>query len=338
MMRNALRWAGEVTGPALVACAAAVALAAPYLAPYRASDRFPSLLNAPPTRIHVVDSSGQWRRPFIYAWHRTSQLEQQYDADTSAPVPLTFLSHGRLLRSSDEARAPLLLLGSDSFGRDVLSRILYGARVSLALAVMSVFGALAIGAVVGGAAGYLGGVADDWLMRATEFVAVLPMMYAALALRAVMPLVLTPSEIFLLLLAIFSILGVPLVAKGVRGIIQSERAQEYALAARSLGAGHVRILGRHLLPAARGFLLVQAMLLMPAFIVAEATFSYIGFGCPEPVATWGTMLQEASSLRALADFPWLLSPAIALFLVVLGLNLTALPPKGDRQLGTVPLP
>jgi peptide/nickel transport system permease protein len=127
--------------------------------------------------------------------------------------------------------------------------------------------------------------------------------------------------VFLLLLAIFAVLGAPSISRGVRGIVRAERDLDYVVAASSLGAGHARLLVRHLLPAARGFLAVQLTMLVPAFIVAEATLSYVGLGFPEPVASWGTMLQDASNLRALADFPWLLSPAAAMFLVVLGLNL-----------------
>ena len=120
---------------------------------------------------------------------------------------------------------------------------------------------------------------------------------------------------------LFRSMGWPIVARGVRAIIASERERDYAMAGVALGAGPARLLLRHLLPAARGYLVVQATLLLPAFILAEATLSYVGLGFPEPVASWGTMLHDASSVRAFADFPWLLSPAVAIFAVVLGLNL-----------------
>jgi peptide/nickel transport system permease protein len=159
------------------------------------------------------------------------------------------------------------------------------------------------------------------LMRATDFVMVLPAMYVALALRAVLPLVLSAQVVFTLLASIFAVIGAPFVARGVRAIVRAERHLEYAVAARSLGAGHLRLLALHLMPATRGFLVVQWMLLIPAFIVAEATLSYVGLGFPDPIASWGQMLHDASNVRALADFPWLLSPAAAIFAVVLGLNL-----------------
>jgi peptide/nickel transport system permease protein len=151
---------------------------------------------------------------------------------------------------------------------------------------------------------------------------VLPAMYVALALRAVLPLVLSPRDVFLLLAAIFAVVGAPFIARGVRAIVRSERQLEYAVAAEALGATAPRLLFRHLLPAARRFVAVQIMLLGPAFIVAEATLSYVGLGFPDPIASWGTMLHDASTnIRVFADFPWLLSPAAAMFLVVFGLNL-----------------
>jgi len=151
---------------------------------------------------------------------------------------------------------------------------------------------------------------------------VLPATYVALALRAVLPLVLTPQQVFVLLAAIFAALGAPFIARGVRAIVRSERRLDYAVAAEALGAGGWRLLARHLLPATRGFIAVQITVLVPAFIVAEATLSYVGLGFPEPVASWGTMLHDAATnIRVFADFPWLLSPAAAMLLVVLGLNL-----------------
>jgi peptide/nickel transport system permease protein len=165
-------------------------------------------------------------------------------------------------------------------------------------------------------------VIDDVLMRASDFVMVLPAIYVALALRAVLPLVLSASYVFALLVSIFAIVGAPFIARGVRAIVRSERQLDYAAAAQALGASDARLLFRHLLPSARGFIAVQITLLIPAFMVAEATLSYVGLGFPDPVASWGTMLHDASSnIRVFADFPWLLSPAAAMFLVVLGVNL-----------------
>jgi peptide/nickel transport system permease protein len=301
---------------------ALAAIFAPWIAPHDPNVRFADLLNAPPTRVRVVDAAGRWRAPFVRPWTRVSQLEQRYEENRAEVIPLEWFGGGTLVRSSDEAGAPLLLLGADGFGRDVFTRVLYGARTSLTLAVVAALGATLLGGLLGAFAGYAGGSLDEALMRASEFVLVLPTMYVALALRAVMPLVLPAGTVFLLLAAIFTVVGAPFISRGVRGIVRSERQLDYAAAAASLGAGHVRVVTRHLLPAARGFVAAQLTMLVPAFVVSEATLSFVGLGFPSDVPSWGTMLQEAFTIRAIADFPWLLSPAAAIFLVVFSLNVT----------------
>ena len=308
-------------GVALVALALLAAVTAPIVAPNAMDAHFAGLLNAPPTIVRIAGEDHAWHAPFIYRWRLVNQLEQQYEEDRSARAALAWFSGGRLVGSPDQT-APLLLLGTDSYGRDVFTRLLFGARTSLGLAVTAALGAMLAGAVLGGLAGFARGVTDDVVMRATDFVMVLPAIYVALALRSVLPLVLTAPQVFALLAAIFAVVGAPFVARGVRAIVRSERPLDYASAAQALGASDLRLLIRHLLPAAGGFIAVQMTLLIPAFIIGEATLSYVGLGFPDPVASWGTMLHDASSnIRVFADFPWLLSPAAAMFLVVLGVNL-----------------
>ena len=172
--------------------------------------------------------------------------------------------------------------------------------------------------------------ADGWtrlLMRSSEFILVLPAIYVVLALRAALPLVVPPSVTFVALAGIFTLFGWPIVARGVRAIVLSEGQREYVQAARAMGAGPGRILAVHVLPAALGHVASQATLLMPSFILAEATLSYLGLGFPDTTPTWGTMLQDAANVALLGDAPWTLAPAGAIFIVVVGVNLAAAGPR-----------
>ncbi|MFA5908583.1 MAG: ABC transporter permease [Vicinamibacterales bacterium] len=296
---------------------AALSLLAPLLAPYDAGRGFRDFLHAPPMRPRFQGLHAPVVHPLVLA----DRLEQRFEADTTRTVPLPWFA------GTDDA--PVFLLGADNFGRDVLSRLLYGARTSVGLALVATLGAVLIGALAGAWAGLCGGWVDDAVMRTADFVLILPVIYVVLVLRSVLPLVLPASTVFLLVAWIFVVVGWPFVAKGVRAIVAAERDREYVQAARSLGAGSGRILVHHLIPACSGHLVVQATLLLPGFILAEATLSFVGLGFPDPVASWGTMLAEAGNYNAVARFPWTLAPAVAIFAIVLVTNLIASP--NDRK-------
>ena len=289
-----------------------VALIAPILAPYQPGESFRDFINAPPMRPHLSGLTPSFH-PLVLA----DRLESRFEADVTRSVPSPWVSQ--------DAASPVFLLGADDFGRDIFSRLLYGARTSLGLALVAMLGAVAIGATAGAWAGYRGGWMDDAIMRVADFMLVLPVIYVVVVLRAVLPLVLPASTVFLLVTGIFILVGWPFVAKGVRAIVAGERSREYVQAAESLGAGRWRILMVHLIPACGGHLLVQATLLLPAFILAEATLSFIGLGFPDPIASWGTMLSGAANYNSVARFPWTLAPAVAIFIVVLATNLIASP-------------
>ncbi|HXH24904.1 MAG TPA: ABC transporter permease [Vicinamibacterales bacterium] len=306
-------------GVILLLLVAAVAAAAPWIAPNPPTRRFPELLYAPPTPIHLFGPSGG--AAYIHPWRLVNRLERRFEPDHRRVVPLRWFTSGALVTADPDGGAPLLLLGADGFGRDIFARLVHGARPTLLLAATATVAASLLGALAGAVAGYRRGWVDAVLSRCSEFVLVLPTIYVALALRAVVPLVLPPAAVFALLAAILTLLGWPIVARGVRAIVLVEREREYAVAARALGAGGARLLWRHLLPAARGYIGTQAALLLPAFILAEATLSYVGLGFPDSSPTWGTMLQEAANVALLGDAPWTLAPAAAIFVVVLAANL-----------------
>ena len=304
------------------------AIAAPWLAPNDPNARHRDLMYAPPTRLHVFGADSIF---YIYTPRLVSRLERRYEEDLSHPVAVRFFNGGRLIAADGDT--PLLLLGADVYGRDVFSRVLYGGRATLAVALIATLGAAWLGTLIGGIAGSARGWIDGVLSRVSEFVLILPTIYVAIALRAVMPLVLSPTQVFLSLVAIFILLGWPIVARGVRAIVLAEREREYVMAARAAGATPARVLVRHLLPATNGYVLTQASLLLPAFILGEATLSFVGMGFPMDVATWGTMLQDASNVAMLGDAPWSLAPALAIFLVVLGANIAVRDAGTQRRAG-----
>ena len=294
-----------------------LAVLGPLLAPNAPTSQFPDRAYAPPMRVHLIHE-GSLRAPFVYRQVLVDRLLRQYADDTAVPVPLRWFRRG--LASIDEAQGPLLLLGADSLGRDMLSRLLHGARWSLGVALAGLIGALALGTVVGALAGATGGRVEAVLMWCADFVLALPGAYLVLVLRGLLPPVLTPWKILGFMSLLLAASAWPHVARGVRAIVATERQREYAEAARAAGAGRWRIAWT-LLPAARGFLLVEIVLLLPALLVAEATISFLGLGFPDTTASWGTMLEAAYNPGLLADAPWLLAPAAAIFLVTLAAQL-----------------
>jgi peptide/nickel transport system permease protein len=310
------------TGLALLAAIALVTLAASAISPHDGSEQFADFSYAPPMRPHLLDDGGRWHRPFVYPLRLVDRREHRFEADRTRRMPLGWFTSGALL-STDESAGPWLPLGADALGRDLFARVLLGARLSLGVAVVAAAGALLLGALLGAIAGATGGHIDELLMRAADFILVLPAIYVVIVLRASLPLVLSTSQVFWTMAAVLAVAGWPYPARVVRVVISTERTKEYAEAARAVGAGWWRILLRHLMPATRGFLAVQATLLLPAFILAEATLSFVGFGFSEPTPSWGLMLHDAAQSGTLAEAPWMLAPAAGIVLSVLALHLAA---------------
>ena len=310
--------ASQAVGGMLVAIVILCSAGATFLSPNDPNEQFADRAYAPPMRIRMWDGE-TLRWPFVYPQMLEDRLERRFIEDTTRPVPITWLSDGRLM-SIDRSGGPLLLLGGDALGRDLLARVLRGAQVSLGVTAVGLVGALLIGLLMGGVAGTYGGRADTILMALADFVLILPAAYLVLVLRGVLPLTLSTARVFVLMATIFAVAAWPHVARGVRAIVAVERRRDYAEAAIAAGAGPLRLL-LQLLPAARGFIGVEVLLLVPALLVAETTVSYLGLGFAEPRASWGTLLQEAGNVRVIGEAPWMLAPAVAIFLVVLGVQL-----------------
>jgi peptide/nickel transport system permease protein len=297
-----------------------VALLASWIAPNPPDRIFAARSLAPPTRVHVFDE-GQLSWPFIRRYHLVNALERQYEEIPGTVVPVRAFAGGGFLRVPQGDPEPLLLLGTDALGRDVFSRVVHGARVSLLLALTAAVGTAAAGALLGGMAAAGGGWVAWCVARASELVMALPLTYLLLAMRGALPLVLSPAATFVLTAGMLIAVGWPVVARGVVAIALAERQHAYVDAARASGGGRAYVLGRHLLPAAYGFIRTQIALLVPAAVLAESTLSFAGLGFPDTAPSWGTLLQDTANIGVLASAPWLLAPLAALVSVVLAVTI-----------------
>lgn len=294
-----------------------LAAAAPWIAPNDPVSLFADRAFAPPMAWHLRDAEG-WHAPFVYRQQLTDRISRTYVEDRQQRVPLRWFTAGRVV-SIDPGAGPLLWCGADALGRDLCARLLHGARLSLGVALLGACGALLLGAILGAAAGAAGGRFDTVVMTVADFVLVLPIVYLVIVLRATRPLVIDTAEVFVMMSILFAIAAWPDVARGVRAIVATERTRDYAEAARAAGAGPVRLI-RHLVPAAYGFLRIELVLLIPALLVAESTLSFVGFGFDGASPSWGGLLKDSETLTAMYSAPWLLLPAVALFVVVLALQ------------------
>ena len=307
----------RIFGATLLAVILLILAAAPVLAPHPTDAQFQDLAYAPPMRPRVIDQDG-FRRPFIYPWRVVDRGARQFEPDRERPLDIRFLDDGRLASTSPE---PWLLLGGDPIGRDVFSRLLAGGQLSFGVAFFATLLALALGSTLGVVAAFVGGRPDRIITALADFVIVLPVLYVVATLRASLPRVPDQALIFWIMVAVMGLAAWPVPARGVRAIISAERQKGYAEAAYAGGAGPLRILLRHLLPAAAGHIAIQGLLLFPAFIFAEATLSYLGLGFAPPTPSWGLMLEDAAGITAMTEAPWLMAPAAVIVLTVVAIQL-----------------
>src|SRR5437879_2385645 len=220
------------------------------------------------------------------------------------------------------AGARICLLGTDGYGRDQLSRILYGGQVSLLAGLLGAGLTLFLGSLVGTTAGYCGGWRDEFLMRVAELFLALPWLYLLFALRAFLPLAVSPLEAFLLVVVVTGTVGWARPARLVRGVVLSVKERDFVRAARGFGASNAYLLRRHILPETASVLSTQAAILVPQFVLAEMTLSFLGLGVPEPVPSWGNLLSGLQQYSVLVSYWWMYLPALAMvpfFLGYLGL-------------------
>jgi len=314
-----------------------VVLFAGFFAPYDAKEQDRNLPYAPPTRLHFNGASGFHFRPFVYAELSDSN---GYREDRTREYPLRlfvkgssysllglFNSHLHLIGADDPAR--IMLVGSDAFGRDEFSRLLFGGQISLAAGFLATLLTLATAAVIGTVSGFYGGWIDESLMGVSELFLSLPWLYFLLGVRAFLPLHVSPAGTFLLLIGVIGLIGWARPARLVRGVVLSARTGNHVAAARGFGGSDLYLLRRHILPETFGVLLTQAALLVPLYVAAEATLSFFGLGVSEPVPSWGNMLATLQHYSVLVSYGWLLAPAVALVVtsVIYGMLADALHPR-----------
>jgi peptide/nickel transport system permease protein len=303
-----------------------------FLAPYNLHTRNIDSIYSPPQSVHLFHD-GEFVGPFVYQQRMQldmTTLKRVY-TDTNIVQPLRFFCHGDpyrfwgLVETDRHLVCPaeggdVFLLGTDRLGRDVLSRILYGARISLTIGLLGITTSFILGIVIGGLAGYRGGVFDLIVQRIIEVLQSIPSIPLWLALAAIMPLTWSPLLIYLGITFILGLLDWTGLARAVRSKLFSLREEDYVLAAQLMGAGKTRIIGRHLVPGFMSHLIASATLAIPGMILGETTLSFLGLGLRAPITSWGVLLTEARTVNVIALYPWLLFPVIPVIVVILAFN------------------
>lgn len=311
----------------------AMILVCEFLAPYNLHTRNMDFIYAPPQRVHFFNE-GAFVGPFVYGREMKLDLDtlkREYSDNRSDVQPIRFFCRGDnykfwgLVESNVHLVCPaengqLFLLGTDRLGRDVLSRIIYGARISLTIGLIGIAFSFVLGIVIGGLAGYHGGVFDLIVQRVIEVLQSIPSIPLWMALAAIMPVTWSPILIYFGITIILGLLDWTGLARAVRSKLLALREEDYVLAAQLMGAKSSRIIGRHLIPGFMSHLIATATISIPGMILGETALSFLGLGLRPPITSWGILLTEARGVSVIAFYPWLLFPMVPVILVILAFN------------------
>jgi peptide/nickel transport system permease protein len=304
-----------------------------FLAPYGRDARNTDYLYAPPQSIHLFHE-GSFVGPFVYGRTQTldmDTLQRIYADDPTDVQKIRFFCRGDdyefwgLIPGNLHLICPakdgqMFLLGTDRLGRDVLSRIIYGARISLTIGILGVTMSFILGIVIGGLAGYHGGWFDALTQRVIEVLQSIPSIPLWMALAAIIPVTWSPILVYIGITVILGLLDWTGLARAVRSKLLALREEDYVTAARLMGARSSRIIGRHMIPGFMSHLIASATLTIPAMILGETALSFLGIGLRAPISSWGILLTEARSVNIIALYPWLMYPVVPVILVILAFN------------------
>lgn len=310
-----------------------VVLFAEILAPYHYQTRHLDHIYAPPQAIHWFHD-GSFVGPHVLGFdHRRNMemLKHEYTPNPAKVQPLRWFCFGDdyrfwgLFDASFHIMCPAkggeaFLLGTDKLGRDMLSRIIYGARISMTIGLIGVAVSMLLGVFFGGLAGYLGGVTDMVIQRIIEVLQSLPSIPLWLAIAAIIPVNWSPLAVYFFITAILGLIEWTGLARAVRSKLLSLREEDYVLAAQLMGASSARVITRHLVPGFTSHLIAAASLSIPAMILGETALSFLGLGLRAPITSWGVLLTEAQNINVVAIYPWLMLPVVPVILVVLAFN------------------
>ncbi|WP_354042820.1 ABC transporter permease [Devosia sp. UYZn731] len=315
-----------------------VALLAEFLAPVEPGAYNPRYTYAPPQGIQFISTNddGSWAfGPYVNGYKSTidkKAMRRTFVIDPEVKIPLQFFAPSQPYKLAgfiplsvklfgvSDPKTPLYILGADRLGRDLLSRLIHGTRISLSIGLAGVTLSLFFGIIIGGFSGYYGGWFDSVVMRVIEFIRSMPTIPLWLGLAAALPKDWSAIQTYFAITIILSLIGWTELARVVRGRFLSLRTEDFVTAAQLDGASDWRIITRHMVPSFMSHIIAAATLAVPGMILAETALSFLGLGLQAPIVSWGTLLQDAQNIRTLATAPWLLTPGICVVVIILSLN------------------